>query len=301
MKLKVIHEKPFPVPLGCNIQPKYNDKVLVKRLWKCPVPTNKEVRKILDLLKDYDPLKIALVLMLVAAPRPSEVVSATWSKFVFNHETSTFTDWRHYVYKPVNRKTNTNNRWYFKEVSKRIASKSSILNKLLLGYQNNCSKFPNDKVFPFSKGDSLNKLFSIIRKQVKNGQLLPEYECFLEKISEPIHGCDSKTQYRISPYSLRRFAITFLYWSKRPIGFDKDIVALARYIGHTKPATTYEHYVMPKESIGLTEHLIEQGVGIDDFIMNVGANQKTIDFFNPKPQFKFLPSGQATLGDFTEN
>jgi len=298
-----------PALIGSKTLITEEDKVFIKQIWKHPVPTNYEVFLLLNYLNELDPKRIGFALMLVAAPRPIEICRLKWSEFKFNKETNEFEELFHTTYKPTNRKSKFGRHLYYKEVKKQISSKSKWLNDLLIKYHRICPIYENNHLFPYYTQDSLQKVFQNIRKKMKlqvknrlpyNKKPLPnEYECFLDKCTKQVSGSPcNKTQYRLSLYGLRRFAITFLYWSKAPIGFDKDIVALSKYIGHSNPKTTYEHYVMPKESIGLTDKLIKCRIKIDQFINLREVHQKQIADYIPREEFKIRTKGQSTLFEF---
>ena len=93
--------------------------------------------------------------------------------------------------------------------------------------------------------------------------------------------------------------MTFSYWSKAPIGFNKDIIALSKYVGHSNPKTTYEHYIFPKESIGLTDEMINNKIDLGQFINLHGKKQTQLIDYIKKPEIKFLCKGQSCLGDYT--
>ena len=69
-------------------------------------------------------------------------------------------------------------------------------------------------------------------------------------------------------------------------------------MGHSNPKTTYEHYVFPKEAIGLTKEMIEDKTTIDQFIHLHGQKQSLLSDFVEKPEMVFLPKGQSVLSDF---
>lgn len=275
-----------------------NDRVFIKKLWKFPVPTNYELNLFLGKLEDTDPLKIGFALMLITGARPVEIVRMRWDRFIYDEQNNIFTQLLHETYKPSNRASKTGRNYYFKQVKKDVGIKSQWINELLHKYQQKCPGYDHNRLFPFTSPDSFNKYFCQLRKKVKKGELPHDYKCFIDQNIEQLKGCDSKTQYRISLYSFRRFAITFMYWSKKPVGFDQDIVALSRYIGHTNPKTTYEHYVLPKEAIGLTETMIKECITIDQFIKLAGACQSQLTEFTEKPKYRFIPKGQTTLDSF---
>lgn len=275
-----------------------HDNVYIKKLWVFPVPTNYEVQLLLKILEDCDPIKIGFGLILVAGMRPVETTRTTWKKFRYDAKSDRFTHLYHEIYKASNRKTKIGRNLYFKQVKKIIADRSDWFNDLLKNYHNTSPDYGGGRLFPFHKTDSYGKFFSQLRKRIKKRELPPAYDSFLIKPTEHLLGCDSKTNYKITPYSLRRFAITFLYWSKAPVGYDQDIVALSRYVGHSNPKTTYDHYVMPKEAIGLTQEMIDAKIGIDQFINCPMAYQQQIPDFVPKPTLQILPQGQCCLSDF---
>ena len=274
-----------------------SDNIFLKQLWKHPIPTNQEIKLFFDLLEDDNPLKVGFGLMLITCARPSEIVNIKWHRFRFDKEQQVFNELYHNTYKPTNRKSKVGRHVYYKEVRKKLSSK--WLNELLLNHYKNYSNLPQNKVLPFYTTDSFNKIFSVIRKKIKNKKLSSMYDFLLDTNIQHIKGTNaSKTKYRISPYSLRRFGISFLYWSKAPIGFNRDIISLAKYVGHSNPKTTYEHYVYPKESIGLTKEMINNKISLDEFIHLHGKKQSLLNDFIDKKQLLFLDKGQSSLSDF---
>ena len=283
--------------LGSDATIKKKDNVFIKQIWKYPVPTNEELKLFFDLLEDDNPLKVGFGLMLVTCGRPVEIVNIKWSRFRYDQDEQRFTTLFHNTYKPTNRKSKVGRHIYYKEVKKNLYS--NWLNQLLINHHKNYNNLPGHKVLPFYTTDSFNKIFSVIRKKLKNKKLSSMYNFLLDTNIKHIKGNNaSKTKYRISPYSLRRFGITFLYWTKSPIGFNKDIVALAKYVGHSNPRTTYEHYVYPKDAIGLTDEMINNNIGIDEFIHLHGKKQTLLNDYDEKPPVVFLEQGQASLSEF---
>jgi integrase len=273
------------------------DRIFIKQLWKYPVPTAEELNTLLTQFKDDDPVKIAFWTMIVTGARPVEVVRLQWNRFVYDPKNKEFARLLHETYKPSNRASKIGRHYYFKQVRKEISSKSKQYSKLLLNYQHTCPKYDSNKLFPFTTPDALDKHLSRLRKKLQKNKD-PKLAFLFDTNIVQIKGIDSRRKYRISLYSLRRFAITFLYYSKAPVGFDKDIVALAKYIGHTNPRTTYESYVMPKEAIGLTQDLINKKVTIDEFLQIRAPKQKLLEEYAPKPKFQFIPKGQSVISDF---
>ena len=68
--------------------------------------------------------------------------------------------------------------------------------------------------------------------------------------------------------------------------------------GNPRRINLHEHYIFPKESIGLTQEMIDQNITIDQFIQLAGKAQTQLLDFDPSYQKRFLPQGQTTLGDF---
>ncbi|MFW6119397.1 MAG: hypothetical protein ACOC80_00625 [Petrotogales bacterium] len=182
-----------------------NVKVVVKQTYKYPVPTATEVKKLFDLMDDFDPVKIGMGMIAIEGCRPSEVCNIRW---------------------------------------------------------------PHIQI-----------------------QTLKDHDV---KQCEVLQGLDNKTQHRVCLYSLRRFAFTFHYY----VTFNCDEIALAKAFGHTRPDTTLQYYVQPKEAIGLTDKMIADNITIDQFIHLHGKAQYTIPEFFPQFQKRFTPADQKALTDY---
>ena len=269
------------------------DRLIVRPLYKYPVATAAEMKLLFDYFEDYSQVKIALGLILYQGLRPSEIAPLTWKRFTFDESKNAFTEMTHVVYKPTNRKTSTGTNYYYKELRKPIYSK--WLSDQLIGYSKKCKRYDNDKVFAWSTPDTLKKYFYQLRKDVTDKKLSPDYDFMLDETFDVICGGNNLKKYRVSVYALRRFCFTFNYY----VTFKKDFVALSKAFGHSRPETCLNHYILPKEAIGLTDELIEQGITIDEFINSQIANQTIIsDFELAEMKPRFMQKGQRTLGDY---
>jgi hypothetical protein len=142
-------------------------------------------------------------------------------------------------------------------------------------------------VFPFSTPDSLHKWMAQIRRSAVH-----KLPFLLEKNLYTLKGQD-KTRYRVSLYSLRRFAFTFHYY----VSFNEDVVSLARNFGHSKIETTYNYYVFPKQSIGLQGELT-----VDQLLRFKPLNDRQLSEFVITLQRSaraLLVPGQRCLSDFS--
>lgn len=271
---------------------KQGDSVVVRKLYVHPVPTNEEVRLLLDLFENMVPEKLALLMMIAEGPRPVELCRMTWDKFWFDDEKNQVTKFRHYVYKAGSRIVQKSTRFFLKEVEKPIFGKA--LSDFLMIYRKSWAPVTGARIFPWNTPGPVQKRFSQFRKSVRQGKLGKEYNFLLDKPAEAIVGPDSFTQYRVSMYSLRRFSLTFHYW----ITFDQDVLKLAEFTGHANPDTLMEHYVKPYHAIGLTPDMIKKKITIDQFINHRGKSQIPLSSFTEDLLPKFLPLGQRTISDF---
>jgi len=270
-----------------------HDRVFAKPLYKYPVPTAHEVKLFLDYLPEGHYRWVANVLLIVCGLRPVEVARLRWHDFRIS-ESGEILDFKHFIYKPTNRKTLVGNNYYFKQAIKPVLAWSPWLNDVLKKYARSCPSYPNDRLFPFTRPDSLRKDIIKLRKKVKKGKMPSDYEVFLEQNNKQLFGDPMKTPYKINIYSLRRFSITFHYW----VTFKQDIIKTSKVFGHSDPKTTLSHYIQPKEAIGLTQDMIDQGISIDHFINFEGKKQMRLMEFSPEWSKRFTPAGQTTLFDF---
>lgn len=274
------------------------DQVFIKKYWLSPVPTNLEVKLLLDLFPKYNAKRIFLGFMLVTGARPIEITRLNWNSFEFDKIKQKFNYLYHYAYKPTNRVVKTGNHKYFKQLKKEIYNKSKWFNELLLEYQNHSPIYESNRLFGFTSTDAVQKTFKELRKRISSD---PKYYFLKEEINVSAENNIGGSRYRVTLYSLRKFAITFLYWSKKPIGYDQDIISLSKYIGHSDVKTTLNHYVYPKESIGLTEEMIDKKITLDEFIFssNPEKKQKTLNEYTIiKPKYIFIEKNQKTLNEY---
>jgi integrase len=260
-------------------------KIFIKKIYEYPIITNTEFNLLLNELPDYHPYKVFLGLMAIECLRPVEIANLKWNAFKF--ENNQITELIHTIYKPKNRMGKHSINCYYKETKKPMFSK--WLSNQIIGYYERYPQLPLNKVFPFKNGDSVYKWLKQLRKKKKDEK---EFNFLKDKNLYNIKEA-SGTKYRINLYCLRRFSFTFHYW----ITYNQDIVTLSKTFGHEKVETTYEHYVFPKESIGLTDEMIKNKINIDQFIQLKGKNQTTINEYNDKiinKKIAFIP-GQRTL------
>lgn len=272
-------------------------RIVLKRAYHFPVPTAAEVWSLFNMAPDHSAIQLGLAFIALQGMRPAEVPRLRWHDFSLNPDGPGVTFMRHLVYKPSRRVTSSGLSLYYKQVRKRIHS--PWLAAQLQEYSKTSPGYPNNRVFPWTTPDSMQKWLAGLRNGVKRGQNAPGRAFLVDSITETLKG-QSLTRYRVSLYALRRFCFTFLYYSNTPVGFGRDAVALARYMGHTRPDTTLQYYVMPKEAIGLTDGMITRGVTFDQFIRLGGRSQATLpDYLPGEPcPARFLYPGQTTLPGF---
>jgi integrase len=273
------------------------DRIVLKRAYKYPVPTAAEVNCLFNLAPEYSAIKLGLAMIAIQGLRPAEVPRLRWHNFGISPDGCRVLDMHHIVYKPSRRVTSSGLSLYYKQVKKRIHS--PWLSDQLLHYGRSCPSYENSRVFPWTTPDSLQKWLAALRKGHKRPQNGPERAFLRDPILETLKG-QSLTRYRVTLYALRRFCFTFLYYSRPPVGFGQDSVALARYMGHSRPDTTLQYYVMPKHAIGLTDAMIARCVNFDQFIKQGGRTQATLpDYLPGEPGLnRFLTPGQTTLAGF---
>jgi integrase len=266
--------------------------IAIRPTYIFPVPTAHEVKLFFDLLPDYSAEKLGYCFITSQIMRCTEICALRWHWLTIKDDK--LRKMRHWVYKPMNRKTAQGRHLYYKEVEKPCYSE--YLSDQLIGYAKRAPVYENNKLFPWTTEDALQKHFIVLRKKIQAGKLAPEYQGFLDVMSKPIFG-SVPIRHRISPYSLRRFAFTFHYW----VTFKQDIIALAKHAGHSEVRTTLNHYVQPKEAIGLTQEMIDANITIDQFIHLEGKKQRKLEEFTPEWRKRFVPIGQMQLFDFTND
>jgi hypothetical protein len=280
-------------------------RVVVKQIWKTAVPSAYEVNLLFSILDDTDPVKIALALIGIQMMRPVEVVNGIVWEWMTAGSDGMPAEMRHLIYKPV---TRAGRRWDttdMKETKKPLYS--AMLAKWLYKYHLSAAPVRSKiilgghKLFNWNTPDMLNKFFNTLRNDVSAGKYPPEYNCFLDTCSkvyvegkERFGGQDNNGKKRIYLYGLRAFALTFHYW----VTFKQDIIALAQVSGHTNPNTLLQHYIKPKEAIGLTQKMIDEKITIDQFIQMKGKSQAMISDYEIKPNVLFTACGQKSLTDF---
>jgi len=273
---------------GSSIQLFEHDRIIVVPIYKHCIPSAEEVNLLFDLCKDNMKVSLGLAFLCISMMRPTEICRLRWHWFKIDDEVREFT---HYIYKPQNRKTMLGRNFYFKETKKPIYSK--WLSDLIISYAKICERYENNKLFPWTSADVLQKWFMVQRKLMKTGKLDDRYKFLLDTNTKTVHGA-VVDRYRVSPYSLRRFAISFHYW----VTYGGDEVKLAEVTGHSRVKTLLGHYVKPKESFGLTQKMIDDKIKIDQFIRLKGKAQMVIPDFAPDWDKKFTPVGQTSLHDF---
>jgi len=276
---------------GSLISLSEHDRIIVRPIYKHAIPTAHEVRLLLDLVPDYTYMKIALGLLATSMIRPSEVMSLRWNWFKI--EDDTVKEFRHYIYKPKNRKTMMGRNYYFKSTIKPMYSK--WLSDQIVGYAKKAPSLENNKMFPWTTNDALTKWFATQRNRFKRGELGKEYEFLLDTVSETVYG-RPQASYRIGNYALRRFAISFHYY----MTYGERAEEMTQITGHANVKTVFDHYIKPKESFGLTQQMIDDKISIDQFIHLKGKHQMMIPEFVPEWNKRFTPVGQSTLFDFTQ-
>lgn len=263
--------------------------IRVRKQYISPVPTAYELKLLLDYLEDYSPIKVALGIIMVCGLRPAEVCHLKWHNLKLDKD-GNVAELIHLSYKPKRRVRGDKSSLLYKELKKPVFAWSKWLNDQIIGYAKIASPYENDQMFPFRDRTSLDNPLTEIRKLARKGLLPPEYGCFLDPVSETVVGAPF-TQMRISVYSLRRWCFTFHFFNT----FNGDAVALAHVMGHTRVSTSMEHYVQPKESIGLTNRMIKEQVQLDQLIHAGGKKQRLVWDYCKEWQRKFTPRGQTTI------
>ena len=266
-----------------------NIRIITKKLYVYPVPTGQELNQMLDYFADGSAYKLAILLLAYCGMRPKELTDLRYSDIDVDNEQRPY-QLRHRVYKARNGASNTSLHYNRKEVLKPI--KSEYLKDQLVDYMRTHPVYERNKIFSWNTSDGLHKAFSQLRNKVLRKEV-NGYDFILDKVAETeiIKG-QKFNLYRISPYSLRRFAFTFHYYTT----FNKDFVTLSKEFGHARPDTTLQYYIMPKESIGLTEKMLQEKVDFDQFIRLKGKNQMIIPDFSLDDVKKRLRSfGQVNL------
>lgn len=307
----------YDYPVGTLADIKRADRVYVIPAGAYPVVSAREFKLLLDLFEHDDIMKTALLTLGFEVMRPIELCRLKWRDLRWNAEEQRFTQPRHYVYKPRRITYETRSSWFFKELVKPIESKA-LSDQYLVTYER-YGGFPEDrptfgrkpvrgltkdegpvsgKILPWNNQECLTKRWGKMRSDVRTrlarGTISPEYSFLLEKRLESVSDPnESGAKYRVTPYSLRRFGMTWAYYMR----YDRDIVSLSRAYGHESPDTT-AGYVMPKEAIGLTDKMISEGISIDEFVFRGAKRQTVISAFLPSQEVRFIPAGQSSIFEF---
>lgn len=252
--------------------------IYYKPLWFHPVPNNEEVKKIFELLPEGNYLKVALGFILIGL-RPQEVADLTWDCIKFD-EKDNIKYIEHFIYKPTNRINQRSVNVVYK-VSRKILLSRWLEYQIKL-YRDCREIYPHNKMFHFSTADVFNKFFSKIRKLQKNNKINKKYNVegdysfLLEKLTMPLNNssCD-KTNYRISPYSFRRFGLSLIHW----IYYKGNPYKTIEYSGHSRVDTLMNHYIQSKEAIGLVNDNILFDNFIDFSINNFKTELTIYDFY----------------------
>jgi len=273
-----------------------DDRVIVKQLWKFPVPTAHEIKLLVDFFDDYTPIKVALGLTIVDALRPIENSRLRWPQFTI--ENGRVKEFWHYINKPVGRTTRLGKNYEEKAIKKPVYEWSKWLSDQLIGLAKRSPKLESDHLFMWNNRESMTKYLSNMRKEIKSNpkEYGSEYNCFFDKNSYVRIGFDQPIPFRINWYSIRRFSMTFHFY----VTFKQDPIATAKAFGHSEAATTLGHYIMPKEAIGLTQEMIDNKISIDEFIHLHGKKQMLLVDYNPEWEKRFTPVGQRHITDFSE-
>lgn len=311
----------YEYPVGTLADIKREDRVYVVPAGSYPVVSAREFKLLLDLFEHDDIMKTALLILGFEVMRPIELCRLKWRDLRWNRDEQRFTELRHYVYKPRRITYETRSSWFFKELIKPIHSRA--LSDQLVTLYERYGGFPEDKptfgrkpvrsvlnadngpvsgkILPWNNQECLtkrwSKMRSTVREKLKRGTISPEYSFLLERRLERVseqYTSESGAKYRVTPYSLRRFGMTWAYYMR----YDRDMAALSRAYGHESPDTT-AGYVMPKEAIGLTDEMIADRITIDEFIYRGAKRQSVIASFLPSEEVRFIPSGQSTITEFS--
>jgi len=271
-----------------------HDRVITIQCWKFPVPTAHEVKLLLDAFEDFSAPKCGLGLTATLGLRPIEHTRLRWPNFRIQE--GKIIDMTHKVNKPVGRTTRMGINYAEKELKKPVHSLSQWINDQLIGYAKIAPKLQAQLIFPWNTRESVAKHMSMFRQRIKKNpkKYGDAYACFFDKNSQVTVGPDQPIPYRINVYSLRRFCMTFHFYTT----FKMDPIATAKFFGHSEAATTLGHYIQPKEAIGLTQKMIDEGITIDQFIHMEGKNQMRLVDFDPAWETRFLPVGQQSLTQF---
>lgn len=277
-------------------QTKPGDRVVLRPLWKHPVPTGYEVRLLLDLLPESDPFRLSVSIMARLGLRSAETAEAAWQDLQLSLDKTKVLSMDHWIYKPTHHKYAHSITTIYKKARKPVHTLSPQLSNEVIRWAKTCPQLQEGKLFPWSGSGPIRKHFSRLRNFMRHGMdcgdLGPEYECFFDVNDERVVG-EPFNKYRIDIHSLRRFAITFHHW----VTFQGDLVRTCQFFGHTNPETTLKHYVKPADAIGLTQEMIRKRISIDEFIEASQLNMKLTTFMQEWEERFFLP-GQTRLADF---
>lgn len=234
--------------------------IQVKKLWEYPVPTTQELKDILKLCdNDKDELYYLAFLMLAhVGCRPKELLQLTWQNLKFDEKSQMFVEITHFCYKPRRLLNKASTTLLYKCVRKPIESK--VLSDRLLAYHNKISgHYASNKIFPFTSVSSLENWFK--RARIKHKWLQ-------KTISENIKG-KPKVVYKISPYGMRRWCISYFYFRNH-----ENLLLTSKTFGHSNTSTTWGSYLQTKDAIQFEDK------PFDELVFNKPVQQtKIIEFY----------------------
>ena len=219
--------------------------------------TINELKALFDYFPPCHPKRLGFMIMATMGLRPSEVC-----KLDFTNILNDFRYIKYTVKKPKNKyykKTKTLVTEYKRRTTPILYE---TLRKELKEYcLKNYFTFKNGRLFKFKEDMFRRELFKI-RKKVEENILKDKiWKGFIEKATENIwleNNASFKQNFRITPYSCRRFYNTYKLWTE----YGGNIVLSTRDLGHSHIDTNMIYSYSP-EKIGLTPLMIHNKITFD--------------------------------------
>jgi len=245
-----------------------------------------EVKLLLDEYPTCTRFRVAFMIAATCGLRSGEISNPTNEKLGirieglhFNKQTQMFDTLTYTIAKPVVK--------IFKNGVRAVIFKKrtvpiryqQLQKELTLYVLKNYKLLKDERLFSFHK-DELNKQLQRLRNRVKkvifeeqteSKYYADEYRGFAQVNGQIYIGGEYKSQYRISPHSLRRFYNTWLLWCQH----GGNIILTTKDLGHTKIDTNLIYSFAP-ERIGLTEEHLKDKATFDMIFLNIDRKQKTL-------------------------
>lgn len=242
-----------------------------------------ELMVLFDYWRPAHPLRLGFMIMATCGLRPSEIcggydkvtqeIKGLTVKAILND----FKYLKYTVRKPTNKfypSTGTLVTTYKKRTVE--IKYSTLRHELKLYCMRNYHTFKDGKLFSYPE-DAFRKALMKIREKVKGGLLNGSiWHGFIDKATQNIY-CPNDTfkqQFRITPYSCRRFYNTFKLWCE----YGGDIVLSTKDLGHTHIDTNLIYTYSP-DKIGIPKEDLKRIKNFDSLFNSQFKGQLLLNEF----------------------